>query len=76
MICFSNPKANMQQAPQGTLNLILEDGLLRLLLNLKPSWITTVMAFRDAKFAQFIKVMEFMSGAEPWKKVTGGVHIA
>ena len=47
--CFNratlNPAVNLQQPPLGTSHLILGDSLVRVLSNLRTSWITTVMAF-------------------------------
>ena len=40
-----SPAVNLQQSPLGTSHLILVDSLVRVLENLRISWITTVMAF-------------------------------
>ena len=46
--CFNrstwSPAINIQQPPLGTSHLILGDSLVRVLQNLRASWITTVMA--------------------------------
>ena len=42
---FWNPAVNLQQPQLGTSHLLLGDSLVRLLQNLRTSWITTVMAF-------------------------------
>ena len=47
--CFNratwSPAVNLQQPPLGTSHLILGDSLVRVLSNLRTSWVTTVMAF-------------------------------
>ena len=47
--CFNRsawiPAMNMQQLPLGTSHLILGDSPVRILQNLRTSWVTTVMAF-------------------------------
>ena len=47
--CFNrltwSPAINMQQPPLGTSHLILCDSLMKVLQNLRTSWVTTVMAF-------------------------------
>ena len=47
--CFNratwSPAVNLQQPPLGTSHLILVDSLVRVLSNLRTSWVTTVMAF-------------------------------
>ena len=47
--CFNratwNPAVNLQQPPLETSHLILGDSLVRVLSNLRTSWVTTVMAF-------------------------------
>ena len=50
----------MQQPPLGTSHLILGDSLVRVLQNLRTSWITTVMAFGGATMAQLIWMVELM----------------
>ena len=54
--CFNratwNPAVNLQQPPLGTSHLILGDSLVRVLSNLRTSWVTTVMAFGGATIAQ------------------------
>ena len=47
---------NMQQPPLGTSHLILGDNLVRVLQNLRTSWITTVMAFGGATIAQLFRM--------------------
>ena len=53
--CFNratwNPAVNLQQPPLGISHLILGDSLVRVLQNLRTSWITTVMAFGGATIA-------------------------
>ena len=52
--CFNlqQPAVNLQQPPLGTSQLILGDSLVRVLSNLRTSWVTTVMAFGGATIAQ------------------------
>ena len=45
---------NLQQPPLGTSHLILGDSLVRVLSNLRTSWVTTVMVFGGATIAQLI----------------------
>ena len=52
---------NMQQPPLGTSHLILGDSLVRVLQNLRTSWITAVMAFGGATVAQFYRMVELMN---------------
>ena len=52
---------NMQQPPLGTSHLILDNNLVRVLQNLRTSWITTVMAFGCATIAQLYRLMELMN---------------
>ena len=63
--CFNrvtwHPAVNLQQPPLGTSNLILGDSLVRVLRNLRTSWITTVMAFGGATIAQLFRMVELMS---------------
>ena len=63
--CFNRatwkPAVNLQQSPLGTSHLILGDSLVRVLLNLRTSWITTVMAFGGATMAQLFRMVESMS---------------
>ena len=63
--CFNratwNPAVNLQQPPLGTSHLILGDSLVRVLSNLRPSWITTVMAFGGATIAQLFRMVELMN---------------
>ena len=63
--CFNratwNPAVNLQQPPLGTSHLILGDSLVRVLSNLRTSWVTTVMAFRGATIAQLYRVVELMN---------------
>ena len=54
--CFNqsnwSPAINKQQPPLGTSYLILGDSLVKILQNLRTSWITTVMDFGGATIAQ------------------------
>ena len=63
--CFNrstwSPAVNMQQPPLGTSHLILGDSSIRVLQNLRTSWITTVMAFGGAPIAQFFRMVEMMN---------------
>ena len=63
--CFNratwNPAVNLQQPPLGTSHLILGDSLVRVLSNLRASWITTVMAFGGAMIAQLFRMVELMN---------------
>ena len=63
--CFSRatwkPAANLQQPPLGTSHLILGDSLVRVLSNLRTSWVTTVMAFGGATIAQLFRMVELMN---------------
>ena len=63
--CFNrstwSPAVNMQQPPLGTSRLILGDSLVRVLQNLRTSWITTVMAFGGATIAQLFRMVELMN---------------
>ena len=63
--CFNratwNPAVNLQQPPLGTSHLILRDSLVRVLSNLRTSWITTVMAFGGATIAQLFRMVELMN---------------
>ena len=63
--CFSratwNPAVNLKQPPLGTSHLILGDSLVRVLSNLRTSWVTTVMAFGGATIAQLYRMMELMN---------------
>ena len=60
--CFNratwNPAVNLQQPPLGTSHLILGDSLVRILSNLRTSWVTTVMAFGGATIAQLYRMVE------------------
>ena len=51
----------MQQPPLGTTHLILGDSLVRVLQNLRNSWITTVIAFGGATIAQLFWMVELMN---------------
>ena len=66
--CFNratwSPAVNLQQPPLGTSHLILGDSLVRVLSNLRTSWITTVMAFGGATIAQLYRMVELMN---PWR---------
>ena len=63
--CFNratwNPAVNLQQPPLGTSHLILGDSLVRVLSNLRTSWIITVMAFGGATIAQLFRMVELMN---------------
>ena len=63
--CFNratwNSAVNLQQPPLGTSHLILGDGLVRVLSNLRTSWVTTVLAFAGATIAQFFRMVELMN---------------
>ena len=63
--CFNratwSPAVNLQQPPLGTSHLILGDSLVRVLSNLRTSWITTVMAFGGATIAQLYRMVELMN---------------
>ena len=63
--CFNratwSPAVNLQQPPLGTSHLILGDSLVRVLSNLRTSWVTTVMAFGGATLAQLYRMVELMN---------------
>ena len=63
--CFKrptwSPAVNLQQPPLGTSHLILGDSLVRILSNLRTSWVTTVMAFGGATIAQLYRMVELMN---------------
>ena len=63
--CFNrstwSPAVNLQQPPLGTSHLILGDSLVRVLQNLRISWITTVMAFGGATIAQLFRMVELLN---------------
>ena len=63
--CFNratwNPAVNLQQPPLGTSHLILGESLVRVLSNLRTSWVTTVMAFGGATIAQLYRMVELMN---------------
>ena len=63
--CFKrstrSPAMNMQQPPLGTSRLVLGDSLVRLLQNLRTSWITKVMAFGGATIAHLYRMVEMMN---------------
>ena len=63
--CFNrstwSPAVNLQQPPLGTSYLILGDSLVRVLQNLRTSWITTVMVFGGATIAQLFRMVELMN---------------
>ena len=63
--CFNratwSPAVNLQQPPPGTSHLILGDSLVRVLSNLRTSWVTTVMAFGGAMIAQLYRMVELMN---------------
>ena len=52
---------NMQQASLRSSHLILGDSLVRVLQNLRTSWITTVMAFGGSTKAQLYRMTELMN---------------
>ena len=54
-----SPAVNLQQPPLGTSHMILSDSLVRVLQNLRTSWITTVMAFGGATIAQLLRMVEW-----------------
>ena len=63
--CFNrstwSPAVSLQQPPLGTSHLILGDSLVRVLQNLRTSWITTVMALGGATIAQLFRMVELMN---------------
>ena len=63
--CFSRatwkPAMNLLQPPLGTSHLILGDSLVRVLSNLRTSWVTTVMAFGGATISQLFRMVELMN---------------
>ena len=63
--CFNratwNPAVKLQQPPLGTSHLILGDSLVRVLSNLRTSWVTTVMAFGGATITQLFRMVELMN---------------
>ena len=63
--CFNratwSPAVNLQQPPLGTSHLILGDSLVRVLSNLRTSWVTTVMALGGATIAQLYRMVELMN---------------
>ena len=63
--CFNratwNPAVNLQQPPLGTSHLILVDSLVRVLSNLRTSWVTKVMAFGGATIAHLYRMVELMN---------------
>ena len=63
--CFNratwSPAVNLQQPPLGTSHLILKDSLVRVLSNLRTSWVTTVMALGGATIAQLYRMVELMN---------------
>ena len=63
--CFNratwSPAVNLQQPPLGISHLILGDSLVRVLSNLRTSWVTTVMAFGGATIAQLYRMVELMN---------------
>ena len=63
--CFNratwNTAVKLQQLPLGTSHLILGDSLVRVLSNLRTSWVTTVMAFGGATIAQLYRMVELMN---------------
>ena len=63
--CFNRstwgPAVNKQQPRHGASSLILGDSLVRVLQNLRNSWITTVMSFGGATIAQLYRMVDLMS---------------
>ena len=63
--CFNratwSPAVSLQQPPLGTSHLILGDSLVRVLSNLRTSWVTTVMAFGAETIAQLYRMVELMN---------------
>ena len=63
--CFNrsawSPAINMRQPPLGTSYLILGDSLVRVLQNLRTSWITMVMSFGGATIAHLYQMVELMN---------------
>ena len=63
--CFNratwSPAVNLQQPPLGTSHLILGDSLVRVLSNLRTSWVTTVTAFGGATIAHLYRMVELMN---------------
>ena len=63
--CFNratwSPAVNLQQPPLETSHLILGDSLVRVLSNLRTSWVTTVMDFGGATIAQLYRMVELMN---------------
>ena len=63
--CFNrstwSPAINIQQPPLGTSHLILDDSLVRVLQNLRTSWISTVIAFGGATITQLYRMVKLMS---------------
>ena len=77
--CFNrstwSPAINMQQPPLGTSRLILGDSLVRVLQNLRTSWISTVLAFGGATIAQLFRMVELMNpGRIPNKMILIGTN--
>ena len=66
---------NLQQPPFGTSHLILVDSLVRVLQNLRNSWITTVMAFGGATTTQLFRMVELMNpGRIPYIMILIGTN--
>ena len=63
--CFNratwSPAVNLQQPPLGKSHLILGDSLVRVLSNLRTSFVTTVMAFGGATMTQLYRMVELMN---------------
>ena len=77
--CFNraawNPAVNLQQPQRGTSHLIMRDSLVRVLQNLRTSWITTVMAFGGATIAQLFWMVELMNpGRIPHVMIIIGIN--
>ena len=78
-VCFNratwSPAVNLQQPPLGTSHLILGDSLVRVLSNLRTSWVTTVMAFGGATIAQLYRMVELLNpGRIPNKMILVGTN--
>ena len=63
--CFNrsiwSPSVNLQQLLLGTSHLIVGNSLVRVLQNLRTSWITTVIAFGGATIAQLFRMVELVN---------------
>ena len=63
--CFNqstwSPAMNMQQLSLGMSHLIMGDSLLRVMQNLRTSWITTATAFGGTSVGEFYRMVELMN---------------